>query len=206
VRCNGGSDNFIFSEVFDHLYYNLPLQIVPQTILDLGANAGFATLFFSRKYPAAEIACVEPIPENIECLKLNFTLNEVAARVFEAAIAPYDGTASMALADMDYGHHICEESATDGRGTLRVPTISIATCMTEMKWQRINLLKMDIEGYESVLLFEKCEWLHLVDAIFIEWHGDNPRENLQKLAKAWGFLEPELQPGIWLLRREEPRV
>lgn len=207
VRCNGGSDNFIFSEVFHHLYYNLPLEAAPRTILDLGANAGFTAMFFSRMYPAAEIACVEPIPENLECLKLNLKLNEVAARVFEAAIAPNDGMVSMELDAMDYGHHVSTESTTDGRpGTQRVPAISIPTCMNAMNWQRINLLKMDIEGYETVLLAENCEWLRLVDAICIEWHGDHPRESLHKLAQEWDFLEPERLPGNWLLRRAKASV
>jgi len=45
VRDNKGSDAFIFSEVFDHRYYDFPLPFQPATVLDLGANAGFTAIF-----------------------------------------------------------------------------------------------------------------------------------------------------------------
>jgi FkbM family methyltransferase len=202
VRCNRGSDSFIFGEVFHHRYYSLPLVCPPRTILDLGANAGFTALFFSRTYPAAEIACVEPIPANIECLKLNLELNGIAARVFQAAIAPHDGMVSMALAKKDYGHHVWQEADRENESSiLRVPAISIPTCLEMLKWERINLLKIDIEGYESVLLVGQCEWLRVVDTICIECHADYGLEDLSILAERWGFLQPERLSGIWLLTR-----
>jgi FkbM family methyltransferase len=203
VRCNRGSDSFIFGAVFHHRYYRLPLVCPPQTILDLGANAGFTALFFSRTYPAAEIACVEPIPANVECLKLNLELNGIAARVFQAAIAPHDGIVSMALAEKDYGHHVCQEDGGENKSSiLRVPAISIPTCLEILNWERINLLKIDIEGYESVLLSSRCEWLRVVETICIECHTDYGLEDLSMLAKRWGFLPPERLSGIWLLRRD----
>src|SRR6185295_4512289 len=48
VRSNRGSDQFVFGEVFHHRYYDLPLSKPPSTILDLGANAGFTVVYFSR--------------------------------------------------------------------------------------------------------------------------------------------------------------
>ena len=60
VRANGGSDGFIHGEVFEHHYYRLGLPFQPATILDLGANAGYTAVYFSRTYPSAKIMAVEP--------------------------------------------------------------------------------------------------------------------------------------------------
>ena len=66
VRNNRGADVFVFSGIFDHRYYELPLPFTPATILDLGANIGWTAIYFARRYPHARIACVEPMSGNTQ--------------------------------------------------------------------------------------------------------------------------------------------
>ena len=204
VRDNQGSDAFIFSEVFDHRYYDFSLPFLPKTILDLGANVGFTAIFFARKYPSAKIACVEPMPNNIELLKNNLELNEVEASVFPAAIAVEDGSIQMEVGQLDYGHKVA--SINYGKPltghTLEVEAISVPTLLKKLNWERISLLKVDIEGYESILLKECCEWLDFVDSICIECHEDYGELELQALSQRWGFAPPQKLPGTWLLIRK----
>lgn len=87
VRCNAGSDAFIFSEVFEHRYYDFDLPMTPKAILDLGANTGLTALFFARKYPTAKLACVEPVPGNLALLRTNMEQNSVAAEIIPKAIS-----------------------------------------------------------------------------------------------------------------------
>ena len=205
VRDNRGSDNYIFGEVFDHHYYDLPLPFQPKTILDLGANAGFTAIFFARQYPSAEIACVEPIPGNVELLCKNLELNNIQAQVFPSAISIADGYLEMELDDKDYGHKVAgiEYGKKLTGKTIQVEALSIPTLLQKLGWGRISLLKVDIEGYEAILLKEQCNWLSLVDAICIECHEGYGEADLQVLAKEWGFSSPQLLPGIWLLLRVE---
>lgn len=67
VRDNSGADAFIHSEVFEQEAYKFEQVTSPSTILDLGANAGYSTIYFST-YPAAAVACVEPIHANVAVL------------------------------------------------------------------------------------------------------------------------------------------
>ena len=205
VRDNRGSDNYIFGEVFDHHYYDFALPFTPLTILDLGANVGFTAIFFARKYPNAEIACVEPMPNNLETLKSNFELNSIASKVFASAISTQDGTIQMEIASLDYGHKVAgiEYGKKLTGKTIQVEALSIPTLLQKLGWGRISLLKVDIEGYEAILLKEQCNWLSLVDAICIECHEGYGEADLQVLAKEWGFSSPQLLPGIWLLLRVE---
>ena len=202
VRSNNGSDAFIFGEVFNHLYYQLGLSRQPKTILDLGANAGFVSVYFARAYPDAQIACVEPMPDNARVLRRNLELNSVPARVFPAAAAVEDGQVVMEVFHRDYGHRIIDGSSPEGAQTLEVPALSIPTIQRELGWDRIGLLKVDIEGYEKELLNKHCQWLRTVDAMCVECHNGFGLADLQRIATEFGFQEPVALPGIWLLHRE----
>jgi FkbM family methyltransferase len=203
VRDNYGSDAFIVSEVFDHRYYDFPLPFIPATVLDLGANAGFTSLFFARKYPLAEIACVEPIENNVAVLRENFELNNVKAMIFPVAVAVEDGFITMEMAEKDYGHKVADISygANISGQTIDVEALSVPTMINRLGWERINLLKIDIEGYEGVLLSKNCDWLTKVDAICIECHEGYGERDLRAVAERYGFATPQLLPGTWLLVR-----
>jgi FkbM family methyltransferase len=200
VRANGGADAFIMGEVFEHRYYNLGLRAQPETILDLGANAGFTATYFARVYPHAAIACVEPWPENARVLRRNLELNRVDADVFSAAIAVTDGHIRMERMPADYGHRIAATS-TDTQLTVEVEALSVPTVMRRLQWRRIGLLKVDIEGYETVLFGAGCDWLRQVDAMCIECHDEFGASDLERLSDRFGFDRPRKLPGIWLLTR-----
>ena len=204
IRDNQCSDATVFDEVFDRLYYDFTLAFEPMTILDLGANVGFSSLFFARRYPSATIACVEPMAENVRLLKENLGLNEVQATVFPAAIATEDGWIQMEIAAQDYGHRVAGiPFGIAGIGeTVGVLAVTVPTLLKEMGWERIGLLKIDIEGYEGILLKEKCDWLHSVDALCLECHDGYGESDLKALASDYGFAPPREFRGIWLLIRE----
>lgn len=203
VRLNNGSDAFIFSEVFQHRYYDFHLGFDPKTILDLGANIGLTAIFLSRKFRNAEIICVEPMPGNVELLKTNLRDNDVAAIVYAKAISVNNEPVIMQRAPNDYGHKVANLSF--GRSfageTVGVPSICIPTLLAETGWSDIDLLKIDIEGYEGILLKENCEWLNRVRAICIECHEGFGEADLDLVAHRFGFRKPKQLPGMWLMTR-----
>lgn len=201
LRTNNGSDGFIHGEVFEHNYYHFELPCAPNTILDLGANIGMTAIYFHRCFPNAELACVEPMPGNLSILRENLQLNTVKAIIISGAVHPTDGRLVMEVAQKDYGHRVAKPGATSGEKYIEVPAVSVPTLLRILKWDRIGLLKIDIEGHERVLLSENASWLGLVDSVCIEWHDDFGSNELRRLTERFGFLPPEQLPGIWLLRR-----
>ena len=204
VRDNRGSDAFVCSEIFDHRYYDFELPFIPETILDLGACTGMAALFFARKYPGARVACVEPMEDNAAVLRKNLTLNHVPAAIFEAAIVVKDGTVVMEKAPLDYGHKIAgiPYGQQFTSSSIEVKAISVPTLLKELGWERIGLLKIDIEGYEAILLRENCSWLARVDALCIECHEQFSEADLAALARTWGLIPVQRFKGVPLLVRE----
>jgi FkbM family methyltransferase len=202
LRNNAGADLFIHSEVFEHQYYRLPLPRRPLTILDLGANIGLSAVYFGRMFPDAALACVEPAPDNLRLLRRNLALNAVRATVMAAAVDAGDRPLLLELQGRDYEHAIVEAGAQGTRPTLPVEGISVPTMLRRLAWDRIGLLKVDIEGHEVALFARDCDWLKRVDAMCIEWHVECGATRLASLARQFGFSEPQRLPAnIWFLTR-----
>jgi FkbM family methyltransferase len=202
LRANNGADAFVHSEVFENQYYGLPLRSAPATILDLGANIGLSAIYFARLYPESHIACVEPMPENLKLLIRNLRENAVEAEVIAAAVDAKDGVVAMEYGAADYGHKIA--AAAPSSVSLEVASVSVSSILRRLGWDRIGLLKIDIEGHESVLLSQACEWLADVDALCVEYHHHFAEAELGRLARQFGFLPPARLPGkIWFLTRPD---
>jgi FkbM family methyltransferase len=135
-------------------------------VVDLGANIGFATLYFARRYGARTCVAVEPDPDNARLLRHNLEQNGIRAIVHEAAVGPEDGTASFSRAhESNLGHVTC-----DGGG-VPVPILSMPTLLAHIDGARVDMLKIDIEGGEAELFGRDTEWLDRVETIMMELHS-----------------------------------
>ena len=54
------SDIPTFEKIFVHLEYQVDRIIDPKVIIDAGANIGLSAIYFSNKYPSANIIAIEP--------------------------------------------------------------------------------------------------------------------------------------------------
>ena len=80
--------------------------------------------------------------------------------------------------------------------------VTVPSILQRLGWDRIGLLKMDIEGHEETVLSGNCDWLNLVDAICVEYHQPSGESKLARLANRFGFGYPQRLPGaIWFLTR-----
>lgn len=206
VRNNGGSDAFIISEVFEHQCYRIDVlnkDASGPVIVDLGANAGFTSVYFSKVFPGAKIICVEPMPNNLSVLRENLKENHVTAEVYEAAISTTDGLLEMEISDQDYGHkvHNIEFGKAVGNQLISVRAITIGSIMQEQKIDKIDILKIDIEGYEGVLFETNNQWLRSVDRIIMEIHENISIERITEIAKQYSFTSVTESKGNWIFSK-----
>lgn len=192
LRTNG-HDPGLLEQIFVRQDYHLDATGV-RRILDLGANIGMASLYLSRLFPEAEIACVEPSPQNIPLLEKVIALNGMRARVFKAAAGAEAGSIDLHIADSPDCNSIYPVDGSTN--VVSVPLIPVPEIMRQMGWDQIDLLKIDIEGAEKEVLHRNNAWLQNVRIITGESHINvgYPFAALQADLQAAGFSLKALIP------------
>lgn len=153
-------------------------------VLDLGANIGLAALFLSHRFPNAQFACVEPSPDNEGVLRETIALNGIRATIFNAAIGTEAGEAVLHLGADPTAYSLSPKGPSER--TLKVPQVTVEQLLEQLGWAEIDVLKIDIEGYEKVLFRSNTAWLDRVRFIIGEAHGhvdygiDEVRHDLEK--------------------------
>jgi FkbM family methyltransferase len=140
-------------------------------ILDCGANIGLASLFYKRRYPSARVTAFEADPAIAALLAHNLRANSAAdVDVVAAAVWTETGAISFRADGADAGTIVAGESSREGAAPL-VPAIRLADRLAS---ERIDLLKLDIEGAEVAVLADCAGVLENVSAILLEVHEFNP--------------------------------
>lgn len=165
-------------EVLVEEVYACDLPFAAKSFLDLGANIGLASLWFSRRVKPSQtqsnqdafLLAVEPVPENAEVAEVNFRDNRIPGEVVRAAVGQHAGEAWFeARAESNLGRLSHKSSGETG---IRVPVVGIRDLLARFPDGQADLVKMDIEGGEEELLGRDTDWLARVKALMVEWHDD----------------------------------
>jgi len=167
------SDVTVFYEIFALKIYKIPRTEVV-SIVDIGANVGYASIYFSHFFPDARIIAVEPEHSNHQTLVENTQKYQNISCV-HAAIWPQE--TKLALQNphgSNWSFHYKE--AAEGENVSVVKAQTVPGLMEEFGLERINLLKIDIEGAEKNLFSSGADWLRFVDCLQIEIHGEEAKK------------------------------
>jgi FkbM family methyltransferase len=139
----------------------------PAVIFDLGANVGFASLFFSRRHPTARIIAVEADPRTYPRLVRNVRqLTNVTP--LQRAVAGEDGLLKFFSSSSSISSSLTRINSDDQ--AVDVPASRLETLMNEVGVDRVDLLKIDIEGAEFAVLANAP--LDRINEIVAEIHYD----------------------------------
>lgn len=176
---------YTFYQIFVARMYFIKLPFTPQTIVDLGANIGFASRWLLQEYPNALLVALEPEPKNLSFLKANLSCYK-NAKIFPGCIYSCNTEVKLLISDRSDCHRI-DTNENSGQ-YIDVPTIDIPTLMKEYGLVEIDFLKMDIEGGEKDLFSHCEEWIRKIKCLAIEIHPSVfSLSDLQKLMKDNGF-------------------
>jgi FkbM family methyltransferase len=164
----GTSDIVNMQQIFQDGKLNIPLRRVPQRILDLGGYAGYAAVFLATHFPTAHIMTVEPMTANFRLLALN-TLPYRRILPLNAAVGRQSGRLRiLGTHDADWGFMLAE-TQENGPGT--VISYSVPDLLQLRGWDRVDLIKCDIEGFEATLFADvSASWIRALDTLVIETH------------------------------------
>jgi len=164
------SDVLTTREIFLDRDYDFPVEGRVEVIVDAGANIGLASVFFANAYPSARIIAIEPEKENFVILKRNI---EPYPQVTAVNAALWSDSGQVRLIDPGRGEHgfiTVQGHATDATHGEWIRSISMADLMKDCGIERIDVLKMDIEGAEKEVFASADGWIRHVGVIVAELH------------------------------------
>lgn len=124
--------------------------------LDIGGNAGVFSLFVASLMEAGTLITAEPQPNMFERLSTNFGLNPALAQrldiyLLQTAIAgDTPGTLTISV-PQEAGQ--ASARLVDGVPTIEVPQVPMLSLLTDRGLTKLDLLKIDVEGFEDGILY-----------------------------------------------------
>jgi FkbM family methyltransferase len=142
-------------------------------VLDIGANIGMTALALSRISPSGQIAAIEPVPRTFQYLRQN--VSEAGARnvkIFNVALGGSEGSVLMQGHPSNFACSFIADNytiPTNDHFSQRVPVKRLDDIFSELSLDRLDFMKIDVEGFELEVLAGAKEILNVYEPIvFLE--------------------------------------
>ena len=162
--------------------------------LDIGANAGVFSLFMAAQMRSGTLLAVEPQPDMFARLKQNFGLNPDIEKRLDLKFE------NIAVGGSEKGHLKLAVPDSAGQASARfvgeaahieVPQIPMHTLFSDAGIEKLDVLKIDVEGFEDAILFpffdNAPDPLHPRAIVMEACHADRWQQDCQALLRAQGY-------------------
>lgn len=150
-------------EIFLEEIYRQPLPAHAR-ILDCGANIGLSILYLKKCCPTARIIAFEPDEINFDLLHRNIASYELTDISLRKEAVWKENTTVQFSNNQGMASHI-EQGAAMGSTSIK------AIRLRDLLHEKVDFLKLDIEGAEYEVLMDCHDKLTNVHRMFIEYHG-----------------------------------
>jgi len=160
----GTSDPSVYDQVFVARQYEVDLGD-PRVIVDAGAHIGFSAVYFASRYPKARIIAMEPEPSNFALLLKNI---KGFTNITAIHAGLWSKKANLQIDDSDvatWSFRVSETGSSHG-----ITAFGVRDIMAEFNINKVDVLKIDIEGAELEVLKTSGDWLGDVRTLIIELH------------------------------------
>ncbi|QOV23336.1 FkbM family methyltransferase [Anabaenopsis elenkinii] len=168
-------DLHVFRQIFINREYS-PLDKLTNVglVIDCGANIGYSSAYFLTIFPQCEVIAVEPDKENFALMQKNLAFYGNRVRMLNSGV--WSHCTDLIISDTEYRGGLPwsrqVKEVKDKEGSIQ--GIDISSLLNQSGFDRISVLKIDIEGAEGVIFSDNYEqWLDKVDVIAIEIHDDS---------------------------------
>lgn len=158
------------NELFIEQIYKFNSEKTNPRIIDCGSNSGLSIIYFKKLFPNAIITGFEPDNDIFEIAKYNlsqFAINDVDLQ----QKAVWINTDPLIFAKFGaLSGHVVEKEAAN---TIKIETVRLRDFLNE----KVDFLKIDIEGPEYEIIKDCADKLQNVENIFVEYHSfaENPQ-------------------------------
>lgn len=175
-------------------------QIMPSTVLDIGANTGQFAVASAKLFPDVQVHSFEPVPECVEALQKNVsTLENVV--VYPLALGDREGEVTFRVNSDSKQSSILplaqiRRNAFPETREIRTTKVAVSTLdriSAYIELRRPSLLKLDVQGYEAQAIRGGTEILKHIDYVVVEvsfkptYEGELPFMDIVRMMEEQGF-------------------
>jgi FkbM family methyltransferase len=156
-------------------------------VIDLGANIGSFALRVFLFSAQARVASVEAAPDTFNVLATNRSLNPFFDwHLFNNGIWRHDEPLTLMRRGISVGHRVIE----NGEGDI-VQGITLHSLLDQLKWDAVDLIKMDIEGGEEAVVPVALDIFRKTRYLIIEVHTDriNAEPVMEALHSVYSYIQ-----------------
>ncbi len=165
---SGTTDILVFREVFLFKVYALDTQYQPAVIIDGGANIGLTSVFLAQRFTHSRIYSIEPDKSNFEMLRKN---TEHYSSVVPIHSALWNRDALLRISNRQTDSWAFEVEECQVEDDKAFQGLSLNSIMKRYGINRIDILKLDIEGSERELFTDNYDyWISHTKYILVELH------------------------------------
>lgn len=163
-------------------YPVIPFLKNVQTVVDVGANVGMASLFFALTYPAARLLAYEPCPDTYGLLCRNLApFSQV--RTFDVGLLDRDCTMPLFLSRVDPVTNSVGSSNFNTGQTVEVALRDARQALAEEHIDAIDVLKIDTEGCEVPILQALADLVPRIQVLYVEFHDEDDRLDMDAMLR-----------------------
>jgi len=167
------TDVAILDQIYIRQQYEFEVKTFPGVIVDAGANIGLASIYFANRFPGARILAIEPEESNFALLQRNI-LPYPEITGIRAALWHKDEMINVLDPGLGSWQFMTQAEDSDertlGETIHQVQGMSIDTLMRNHEVERLDILKIDVEGAEREVFNHSSSWVEKVDALIVELH------------------------------------
>lgn len=144
------------------------------TVVDVGANIGYFSLLAAHRVgPSGQVIAIEPHPANFRILSDTVTTNRLTQiRPFQIGLSDVNSVAEISMADqVAFPNRTASMVPGKNIHSVTVPVKRLDDCVAEWGIKKIDLLKIDVDGFELKIVSGAAESLKkgLIKNIIIEF-------------------------------------
>ncbi len=183
------ADRSVIGEIFKYHEYRAAEEAIKSAqnvIIDIGAHAGFFSLYAAALNPDARIVAVEPFPENLELLEKHLTKNKIDnVETVTGAVAGETGSRFLVLERDSHNHRLnLPKEDVSRRSTIKIDCWSLQDFIEKYQIEKVDLLKIDIEGLEyEIFAMLNAATFGKIKNIILEYHNYYGKEYKEIEAK-----------------------
>tara|TARA_A100001015_G_scaffold288135_1_gene358681 strand:- start:223 stop:1014 length:792 start_codon:yes stop_codon:yes gene_type:complete len=162
------NDLYVYQDIFTDKCYAFKKNREVNIVVDVGAFIGLSSVFFASLYPNANIIALEPAKSERNLCVLNsklysnITVLPAALWTHKEDLFLFKANEAKPFKYVGPQEEITEETLYPVIG------IPLETLLVEAKIEKIDILKLSIDGLEETILKNASEWIKKIDSLIIK--------------------------------------